>query len=80
MFQPTRTLDEEKLQTEHLEHASNSQADIEVAGDNDRTEHGYLHQGTAFEKKLMRKIDLRLIPALGRLDFMSHLDCCSLHH
>jgi predicted DNA-binding protein with PD1-like motif len=32
---------------------------------------GYLHKGTAFEKKVLRKIDWRLVPVLCELFILS---------
>ena len=62
------TTEVEKAENNHVEygHHDNDPA-VHTPKEHDATIGEYLHKGTAFEKKVLRKIDWRLVPVLCEL-------------
>lgn len=71
--------DGEKFNQTHMEyshgdaeadHASHTPKELEQPAG------AYMHKGTAFEKKLLRRIDLRLVPVLCKYESTELDDLC----
>lgn len=55
--------DAEKYRQTHMEYTGEEGA-VHTPKELDQPSGGYLHKDSAFEKKVLRKIDLRLVPVL----------------
>jgi len=58
----------EKAEDRHVEYGhTDNDVGVHTPKEHDLTTGDYLHKGTTFEKKVLRKIDWRLVPVLCKL-------------